>query len=89
MFNDKFSESNLEKYAKAADPTVTRVLQKTRVEIGNARDFSAWMMKNALDPTKSNLVFCNWNLDADRGYGYKCWKADNLPSKILTGEKFV
>ena len=89
MFDDLFSEKIFEKYVNATDLTATRVLEKQQVAIGKASDLSVWMMKNAFNSAKEKFVFFNWSLDAHRSYGYKCWKADNLPNKTLTDEKFV
>jgi len=86
---DTFNEKNLEQYAKATDPSATRAIEEKKLEIGNAIDLSVWILQNANDQTKKDIVYCDWNLDSDRGYGYKCWAADNLPNKILKGEKYV
>ena len=70
-------ESALINYAQAQNPAATRGLYGDHgPSIGNARDFSVWMISRAMDTAAANLqnvVFCDWNLDGDRGYAYKCW----------------
>ncbi len=89
IHDDSFSEEILKQYVSANNPFETRGVAKQRKKIGNAIDFSAWLIKNATNKSKKESVYCNWNLDSDRGYGYKCWKADNLPSVKLKGEDYV
>jgi len=40
--------------------------------------------------TRENIVYCNWDLDADRGYGYKQWKTNLTPrtSYNLADERY-
>jgi|Deesub1362B_J571_1020462.scaffolds.fasta_scaffold08336_1 hypothetical protein len=76
---EPFHETSLRNYALvAASPGQTRSFQYDRMSIGNARDFTAWMIRHASDPGTSGdtlkILYANWNLDADRGYGYRTWK---------------
>jgi len=54
-------------------------------------EFAAWTMEKALEIKAyeesndarhelSHVVHCNWDLDADRGYGYKQWFTSKKPS---------
>jgi hypothetical protein len=69
---------NLYSYSAASTPAQTRSVQDGGEGIGNAVDFAAWMITGANVPNiKENdkaALYNNWNLDADRGYGYKTWK---------------
>jgi len=84
-----FNEADVKQYTKAADPNATRNLEKVIKCMGNSVDFAAWMMKNATDKKEKDAIFCDWNLDADRGFGYKCWKARNLANPPLSDEAYV
>ena len=46
--------------------------------MGNAVDFSIWLFRNIDEPT-GRVRNANWNLDGDRAYGYRQWRANNLP----------
>ncbi len=75
-----FDENAVIAYANANSPQATRALHSQQLQIGNAIDFTTWMMKNARNPATAvsqRAVFADWNLDGDRGYAYKCW--DGLP----------
>ncbi len=75
-----FDPAAVSKYAAARNPEETHDLHRTRETIGNAPQFTAWMIEHAANPASAGIqgaVFCNWNLDADRGYGYKTW--DGMP----------
>jgi hypothetical protein len=75
---------NLQVYANSESPAQTRSIERDRLVIGNATDLTALMVgiASADEPTngQESLVFTNWNLDADRGYGYKTWQGD-IPSQ--------
>ncbi|MEM0482829.1 MAG: zinc dependent phospholipase C family protein [Nitrososphaerota archaeon] len=71
--SEPFSEENLVSYASARTPQETRELEGRRLAIGNAVSFSYWMITNAMKQSSQAIVFTDWNLDSDRGYGYKCW----------------
>lgn len=64
---------NLKAYVDCEHPDGTRTLEDDKKLIGSAIPLSLWMMKNATDPNLKKYVFANWNLDSDRGYGYKEW----------------
>jgi hypothetical protein len=72
-----FDEAALCRYAAAAVPAETRSLAADRLAIGNATDFTAWMIRHAHGGARPEeirrVLFRNWNLDSDRGYGYKAW----------------
>jgi len=78
IFEKKFRKKSLIKYANSKSPTETKTLENNGEEIGNATDFSKWSIKVASDMSsyekdEIEAVFANWNLSADRGYGFKCW----------------
>jgi hypothetical protein len=93
-------ENVVTQYAEAKDPATSRALANPNaaspVNFGNAVDFAAWMMEQALliktaeaQPGAglhplSHVVFCNWDLDGDRGYGYKQWFTSKNPSTTPT-----
>jgi len=69
-------EKLVEKYAAAADPFETDMISTTEVtamqNMGDPVNFSTFLIwQLARRDFKHELP--NWNLDADRGYGYKCW----------------
>lgn len=66
---------NLKAYVDCGYPGQTKFLEDNGQLIGNAIPLSLWMIKNAdsTDPDVQKYVFANWNLDSDRGYGYKEW----------------
>jgi len=74
-----FHAASLGAYAFAETPQDTRDLHAKRLTIGNAVELTEWMITNA-DPEATDTdpiqqtVFCDWNLDGDRGYAYKCWE---------------
>jgi hypothetical protein len=72
-----FNATAVQRFAEARTPEDTRQLCNAGLEIGNAIDFSGWLIGAAVVNQRARLpeavVFCNWNLDGDRGYGYKDW----------------
>jgi hypothetical protein len=64
-------------YARSPSPAQTRSFAAQCLRIGNATDLTAHMIAIARDPASSGaeleVAHANWNLDADRGYGYKTW----------------
>ncbi|MFX0108156.1 MAG: zinc dependent phospholipase C family protein, partial [Candidatus Hodarchaeota archaeon] len=60
-------------YSQAQTPLITHELYGALSRIGSAVDFTKWMIANANVPENRDAVFTNWNLDSDRGYGYKSW----------------
>jgi hypothetical protein len=72
--NVPFNLDNCLSYAKSSDPDSTKAFYSTQKRIGIAIDFSKWMILNSSNNGDSNTydtVFSDWNLDSDRGYGYK------------------
>jgi hypothetical protein len=51
--------------------------QQYRGSLGSAVDFYLRRAEeiHAAGGDASNLTLPDWNLDADRGYGFKCWEA--------------
>ena len=78
-----FDEQALSMYAHSESPGQTRSIEYDRLAIGNATDFTAWMIRHANDPNATaetlSILYKDWNLDADRGYGYLAWKG-NVPN---------
>ncbi len=89
-------EQTVKAYAEAATPADTRTLadfnRVDALELGNAVEFSSWMMQQALEikakeqtgqiHSLSHVVHCNWDLDSDRGYGYKQWFTNKNPTDV-------
>ena len=75
--NVTFSLNMLSSYSQASTPLETLQLERQRKRIGNAIDFTKWMIAVAANTNASvdekNIAYANWNLDGDRGYGYKTW----------------
>jgi len=80
---EPFNEEILRQYALSAYPGQTRSLQCDRISICNAKDFTAWMIRHANESNPTNniqkILYANWNLDSDRGYGYRTWSG-NVPN---------
>jgi hypothetical protein len=72
-----FDLASLYSYAASTHPAATKMLYSKCHRIGNATDFTAWMISvagNSSASTKEKTAcHTNWNLDADRGYAYKTW----------------
>jgi hypothetical protein len=67
-------------YEVAVSPAVTDALNESFIgrapdtdhsPLGDSIPFSAYLMGRVLDPDLTSVP--NFNLDADRGYGYRCW----------------
>ena len=80
-FSDVGSAALREQYAAAKSPGETRVLEFSTFSgasgsfddsMGSTIQIARALMHNLL----GDSVPPDWNLDADRGYGYKSWKAD-------------
>ncbi|HKO42442.1 MAG TPA: zinc dependent phospholipase C family protein [Pyrinomonadaceae bacterium] len=72
-------------YSRAKTPEETRKLhRKNKKHFGNAVDLTKFILENRDDDELQDVVFCNWNLDSDRGYGYKTW--DGVPFTVVPGE---
>ncbi len=73
-----FNQNNLNAYSTAPGPETTRDYHHSSKRIGNAVQFTKWMILNAanqnIDAPTQNTLFADWNLDSDRGYAYKNWK---------------
>jgi len=93
---EPLNEQALHMYAISAnDPGQTRSLQKDRLSIGNSTDLTAWMIRHANDPNITEevqkMLYADWNLDADRGYGYRTWRGSvpNDEPFTVEGEEYV
>ena len=92
--NVPFDEDILLKYANSLTPDTTRSLERSGYRIGTAVDLTSWMIRTAIDPSSSDAmkkaVFTNWNLDGDRGYGYKTWDGDvpSQPNLFVENESY-
>ena len=53
------------------------------IHMGNAADLSIWLIRGLRD-NDPNAINANWNLDADRAYGYRHWRTDSLPADMDT-----
>lgn len=88
-----FSISNLVAYSASTDPQTTRDYESRGLSIGNAVDFTSWMISAANSDLTSNeqrIVYADWNLDSDRGYGYKSWDSNFDPDENqLSDEAFM
>lgn len=73
IYLEPFNEESVRRYALSTSPEKTRQLEQKKLSIGNATDFTAWMIEHAKDDEIAHIVYADWNLDADRGYGYKTW----------------
>ncbi|GAH62105.1 unnamed protein product, partial [marine sediment metagenome] len=56
--------------------------------------FTKWMIAVAANAGASvnqqNMVYTNWNLDADRGYGYKTWNGKLKANQLeVESESYV
>jgi len=85
----------LRDYARLETPEQTRSLERDYRRIGNASDFTTWMISiaaNASAPSDAHKILrTGWNLDADRGYGYKAWQGQ-IPEQggeQVNGEEYV
>ena len=97
------NEEALRNYATAKAPEETRrlylsvqpspVTALTPVEaavmpMGSALEVASWMIENCRDP----LGLVNWNLDSDRGFGYKHWKGilpTSPPNHKVLNERYL
>ncbi|MBS1911227.1 MAG: zinc dependent phospholipase C family protein [Bacteroidetes bacterium] len=78
------TESVVEKYANAATPHDTDHISFSEVtdvhNLGDPVNFSSFMMWDLARPETTEMP--DWNLDADRGYGYKCWDWNRHSDKL-------
>lgn len=81
-----FSKQNLKKYADAGTPGEANNAAREGRVIGNAIDLTAFMITTANDANATAIArrtcFANWNLDSDRGYGYKTWTGQVDPTAV-------
>lgn len=83
MYDEEFSYEALEAYAGAQTIEETEALQQGNCgRIGNAKDLTRWMVRTAYNGNNAteeerSVLFTNWNLDSDRGYGSKSWMGNN------------
>lgn len=96
-----FDLKSLYAYAFSKSTNETRGLEKAQKKIGNAIDLTSWVIQAAADEEATDdakqVAYTNWNLDSDRGYGYKTWMADEdgIPKDVndndgeVLGERFV
>ncbi|GEM_PF-781660 len=76
-------------YARALTPARTRTLEDRCLRIGNATALTTLMISVAAAAAPADqreIVHTNWNLDSDRGYGYKTWTG---PVPLVGKEDFV
>jgi hypothetical protein len=85
--NVPVNEKLIEKYTAAPTPFETDTISFSEVTPGNHMgdpvNFSSFLMWQLARPEIQKEV-ADWNLDADRGYAYKCWDW-NRHSKDLGG----
>ena len=76
--NRPFDLRALTSYANSESPEQTRSIERDQLKIGNAIDLTEFMIAVAANPAANKnhvkIAFTNWNLDSDRGYGYKAWE---------------
>jgi hypothetical protein len=89
-----FDRSALTSYAAATDPAQTIGLEREEPpkRIGNATELTKWMITAAVEesPEDEPYLYANWDLDSDRGYGYKAWSGRLEPSENeIVEEKYV
>lgn len=89
IIHEPFKEEGLISYANAKTPAETRGLESKKITIGNAVSLSYWMITNTHSQDKLGVVFTDWNLDSDRGYGYKCWAWEKDKKSDVYLQEFV
>lgn len=88
--NLPFDINALNLYAFADTPENTRSIQRDLRRMGNATAFTNWMISNSITGLDPNIIYANWNLDSDRGYGYKNWKGHLKQNRLeLNVEEYV
>ncbi len=96
--NDKVIEA----FSNAKTPEETRLIQQKYLlngrdnpkylinnSMGNAVDYAVKIIRQVYEmwkEGKTSVDLPNWNLDADRGYGYKCWNM-NYGKAVLPENK--
>ena len=74
--NLPFDINSLRNYALSNGPDITRQYEGQSKRIGNTVDFTRWLIATSAETNNpdQSLIATDWNLDSDRGYGYKNWK---------------
>ncbi len=96
--NVPVNEGLVEKYSSAPTPFDTDTISFNEVtadqNMGDPVNFSSFLMWQ-LARAELGKDIADWNLDADRGYAYKCWdwnRQDKGPGNVLTdteGHQYV
>lgn len=80
----EIDDNVLEDFESACSPEETRNIEFNALnsgrKIGNAVDYASMLIRKAHEywtGGEEELFIPNWNLDSDRGYGYKCWYQDD------------
>ena len=84
IIREEFSQQTIDsiiQYSRAPTPEKTRELKMAGHALGNAVSLSRWLILNAFLKNNLDIVYTDWNLDSDRGYGYKCWYWDQQTGK--------
>ena len=82
-------------YAQSDSPNLTRDYETQGKRIGNAADFTKLLVSLASNVNSPDyrLIEADWNLDSDRGYGYKNWSGvgdnSNPEERKITKESYV
>ncbi len=93
--NNPLNLQVLSAYSLAASPEETRGVYATsgnftgqfpgtRAEPGSAANVASWMITNP----ENSITLTNWNLDSDRGFGYKQWSG-TLPGLNVNDEEYI
>jgi len=84
IIKEEFGQQTIDsimQYSRASTPEKTRELEMAGHALGNAVSLSCWLILNAFLKNNLDIVYTDWNLDSDRGYGYKCWYWDQQTGK--------
>jgi hypothetical protein len=81
-----FDPAILSSYARVLTPSQTRQLEQQQKRVGNATDLTKWMIETASNSNapsaERDVLYTDWNLDSDRGYGYKTWNGKLEPAPL-------
>jgi len=90
--NVPVNEGLVQKYTEAATPFDTDTISSAEVTVGNHMgdpvNFSSFLMWQLARADIAKGV-ADWNLDADRGYAYKCWDWNRHSKDLGTGSGTV
>ncbi len=78
------NDARLRALATAQDPQTSRTLAADRLSMGSSVELAVHFLAHRNDPAAQAVVGADWNLDGDRGYGYRSW--DAIPFTALPGE---